>query len=102
MTMKEAFERGVRSRSGRWFRIDHLSRAYNLTFNQSKASQQVMKDLGDFCHGWDTTFDKDPHISSRLQGRREVFLRIMNHLHMPEEKLMALYLNRPINDEENQ
>ena len=64
-------------------------RAYQLIFN-SPAGQEVMRDLAEFCRATETTFHTDPRAHAALEGRREVFLRIQNHLHLSQEQLFAL------------
>lgn len=47
--------------------------------------QKVLADLRKFCRGDRSTFDADPRIHALLEGRREVFLRILAMLGMPSE-----------------
>lgn len=47
--------------------------------------QKVLADLRKFCRGDRSTFDADPRIHALLEGRREVFLRILAMLDMPSE-----------------
>lgn len=70
--------------------LRNRKRAYQLTFN-SLAGQEVLIDLAKFCRANDTCFDADPRIHAALEGRREVFLRIANHLNLPTEHLYAIY-----------
>lgn len=64
-------------------------RAYQLAFG-SPAGKEVLADLARFCRARETTFHSDPRIHAALEGRREVFLRIANHLHMTPEQLFEL------------
>lgn len=66
-------------------------RAYLLTFNSGFAQQEVLMDLAKFCRANETTFNADPRIHAVLEGRREVWLRITQHLHLTSEQLFALY-----------
>lgn len=73
--------------------IDFLrsrKRAYQLTFN-SPVGRDVLIDLFKFCRMNETCFHADPRIHAVLEGRREVALRIQQHLHLSSEQLMALY-----------
>lgn len=38
----------------------------------------------------DTTFHPDPRMAALLEGRREVWLRIQNHLKMSQDDLFDL------------
>lgn len=82
----------LRERAGRLF--DFLKKrrlAYQLTFRDNYAAQEVLIDLAKFCRANESTFHEDPRISAVLQGRHEVWLRITNHLHLTSEQLFALY-----------
>ena len=83
----------VRESAGKLF--DFLKRrrlAYQLTFRRDNyAAQEVLIDLARFCRANETTFHADPRISAVLQGRHEVWLRLINHLHLSSEQLFALY-----------
>lgn len=56
--------------------------------------EHVLADLRDFCGASrPTIFDTDPLIMARREGRREVFVRIVNMLNLDEnavQKLMEL------------
>jgi hypothetical protein len=66
--------------------------AYGQVFrSDSLANQVVMADLAKFCRATEPTFHTDPRIHARLEGRREVFLRITEHLHLSSEELFNLY-----------
>lgn len=64
-------------------------RAYQLAFN-SPAGQDVMRDLAQFCRANSSAFNPDPRVHAALEGRREVWLRIQNHLNLTQEQLFAL------------
>ncbi len=67
-------------------------RAYQLTFQQTQpANVIVMQDLAKFCRAHESTFNADPRIAANLDGRREVYLRIINHLGLTDEQLLAIY-----------
>lgn len=65
-------------------------RAYALAFG-SPAGQEALKDLEKFCRAKQTCFDPDPRIHAVLEGRREVYLRIQEHLERTVEELAVLY-----------
>lgn len=59
-----------------------------------RSGERVLADLRSFCFADRTTiFDSDPIIMARREGRREVFVRIVNFLNLDEgtvQKLMEL------------
>ncbi len=62
--------------------------AYQQTFlAESSAVKAVLKDLEKFCRANETTFNADPRLHALLEGRREVYLRIKNHLEMSFDSL---------------
>lgn len=66
--------------------------AYCRTFNlESRDAQAVLIDLSRFCRAHKSTAHPDPHMAARLDGRREVFLRIQQHLNLDDETLWQLY-----------
>lgn len=65
-------------------------RAYQLAFG-SPAGQAVLADLATFCRANETCFNPDPRIHAVAEGRREVWLRIQEHLNLSSEQLVALY-----------
>lgn len=65
--------------------------AYNITFNKESAQvQRVIKDLAKFCRATTTTFHPDERVHAMLEGRREVFLRIQQHIHLTPDQLLKL------------
>lgn len=70
-------------------------KAYQLVFNrESQAVQQVLSDLAKFCRASESTFEVDPRMHALLEGRREVFLRIAEHLELSSEVLYELKMRR--------
>lgn len=66
--------------------------AYRLVFNkETPAAQVVLKDLAKFCRANKPTFHPDPRMHAELEGRREVWLRIANHLNLTPDEAWALY-----------
>lgn len=88
--------RPLRSRLGRVFRLGERKRAYQL-WNKGG----MLLDLAEFCRANETTFHDDARHHARLEGRREVWLRIVQHLHLTDEQLMRLYAGQPIALDEN-
>jgi hypothetical protein len=53
--------------------------------------EMARKDLERFCRGTKSCFDADPRVHALLEGRREVWLRVEQHLELTPEQLAALY-----------
>lgn len=64
--------------------------AYKNTFDNPNG-QRVLKDLARFCRANDPTFHENERVDAALQGRREVWLRIQQHLQLSDEQLWELY-----------
>lgn len=75
--------------------VTSVHRAYALVFG-NYAGQMVMTDLIKFCRATKSTWSDDERHHARLEGRREVILRINEHLHLSSEKLYALYDGKSI------
>lgn len=67
--------------------------AYRATFN-NPMGEQVLVDLARFCRAHQSTAHTDPNMAARLDGRREVWLRIQAHLQLSDEELWKLF-NQP-------
>ena len=67
--------------------------AYRVVFDGPRA-QEVLADLAKFCRANETTFNPDPRIEGRLDGRREVWLRIQHHLQLTPDELWKLYQSK--------
>ncbi len=82
--------------TGRKFFLPELQQAYR------QIPALVLKDLADYCKVYhvDGSFDPDPHIHARNEGRRQVFQRVLNHIHLDDQQIMALMMDRPINYKE--
>lgn len=66
-------------------------RSYQQTFNsQNPENVAVLSDLAKFCRAGESTFHADPRAHALMEGRREVWLRIQNHLKMDSESLWKL------------
>src|SRR5580765_7404337 len=74
--------------------------AYQIAFT-GPHGERVMQDLRWFCHAEKTCFHADPRIHARIEGRRDVFLRIQEHLSLGLEDLATLYgaVSATANDE---
>jgi hypothetical protein len=66
--------------------------AYLRTLDVKKPdAQMVLEDLAKFCRAHESTFHADPRMHAVLEGRREVWLRIQQHLELSDETLWKLY-----------
>lgn len=66
--------------------------AYKRVFApESQDAQAVLKDLMTFCRAHRSTFHADARVSANLDGRREVFLRIVQHTKLTTDQLWALF-----------
>lgn len=55
--------------------------------------QDVLDDLAGFCRAERTCWAPDARLHALLEGRREVYLRIKEHLELTPEQLLSLYSN---------
>jgi len=66
--------------------------AYHQVFNRSSVfTPVVLADLAKFCRANETTFHTDDRMHAVLEGRREVFLRIQQHLNLSDDELWDIY-----------
>lgn len=63
---------------------------YVQTFN-TPHGEKVLDDLAKFCRAHESTFHADPRVHAALEGRREVWLRIQQHLNLNDETLWRIY-----------
>ena len=79
-----------------------LRNAYLRAFG-NYAGQAVMIDLARFCRADETCVIPGDHDRTLvLEGRREVFLRIVQHLRLQPEQLFALYAGQNFNEEKKE
>lgn len=66
--------------------------AYQLVFSD-QIGRAVLEDLEKFCRGGlkYSTFHPDPRVHAALEGRREAYNRIRQHLDLPLDDLVELY-----------
>lgn len=67
--------------------------AYQTTF-KGPLADEVLRDLAKFCRAHKSTFDDNERVQSKLDGRREVWLRITEHLNLTQDELWRLYDGR--------
>lgn len=75
--------------------LANRARAYRIKFGGRPLAVEtriVLEDLAKFCRAAETcVVPGDRDKSLLLEGRREVWLRIQQHLHLTDEELMVLY-----------
>lgn len=73
--------------------IHDRAQSYKLTFQTNQpANVAVLADLSKFCRANETcVVPNNRDLSLVLEGRREVWLRIQQHLHLTDEQLLALF-----------
>lgn len=52
---------------------------------------EVLVDLAKFCRAHESTFHPDPRAAAMLDGRREVWLRIQQHLKLTDDQIWAVF-----------
>lgn len=83
------------SRLGRRLTVRQLRSAYNLTFRTPSGTNYVLPDLSEFCHAQEPApRDDSLFAQGRAAGRRDVWLRIQEHIHLTDEELVAVYAHR--------
>ena len=65
-------------------------KAYQLAFN-SETGRVVLDDLARFCRAHESTFHPDPRTHAVLEGRREVWLRIQQHMQLTSDQLWKIF-----------
>lgn len=69
--------------------IEQRKRAYSLTF-AGPHGEAVLEDLARFCRANESCFHPDARVHALMEGRRETYLRIRNHMNLSEGDLYAL------------
>lgn len=67
--------------------------AYKQTFKGPHADT-VLEDLASFCRANESTFHEDARLHAVAEGRREVWLRLQNHLRLSPADLWRLTSGR--------
>lgn len=73
--------------------IEQRKRAYALTY-AGPHGDAVLEDLAKFCRANESCFHPDARVHAVMEGRREVWLRIRQHLDLTEAELFTLLSNR--------
>ena len=67
---------------------EQLQRAYHIVFGNDEAGKTVMADLARFCRAEEPCWSEDQRHHARLEGRREVWLRIQAQMKLTVEDLL--------------
>jgi len=78
--------------------VHDRKKAYQLTFPDGTAATNfVLEDLARFCRANESCVVPGDHDRTMLlEGRREVWLRIQQHLNLTAQELMTLYSGKGI------
>lgn len=71
-------------------KLQRRKTAYQLAFG-SPAGKSVLNDLAVFCRAEQSEWGADARHHARYAGRREVWLRIMQHTNLSPEELAVVY-----------
>ena len=61
-----------------------------MLFSGEGAAKIVLADLAKFCRAYESCVQPDERMTTLLEGRREVWLRLQEHLQLSEDELWAL------------
>ncbi len=85
-------------RAKEWLRSRQL--AYQRVFlGHGIDTDIVLHDLAKFCRAYESTFHKDERFHAVLEGRREVWLRIMEYLKLTPDEIYRLHVVKEIKRE---
>lgn len=73
--------------------------SYQRTFD-GPYGQHVLADLMTFCRAHESTFHENPRIAAMLDGRREVWLRIQQHLNLSPDELFDVTVGQARSDKQ--
>lgn len=66
-----------------------------MVFNHENVFlKDVLEDLANFCRANESTFHTDDRIHAALEGRREVWLRILEHTKMSPDQIWETYIGK--------
>lgn len=74
--------------------LERRRMAYVRVFGdlESEDVKLVLEDLALFCRAHSTAFSEDPRKHAALEGRREVYYRIADHVKLPRDLLYERYV----------
>lgn len=87
MTLQEIYQKTRQFLTAR-------SQAYQAVFAPGVMADIVLADLAAFCRANESTFHPTDAVAHRLDGRREVWLRLQHHLKLSSDDLMRIYATK--------
>lgn len=76
--------------------LQNRRKAYKRVFNtESIDAKMVLADLAKFCRASESTYATNERDHALLEGRREVWLRIQQHMQLSEDELWT-FLTRKV------
>lgn len=73
--------------------------SYQRVFDpNNQFTREVLMDLAKFCRAYQSTFHPDPRVHAVLEGRREVWLRIQEHLQLSTDEIYELHTIKDMNE----
>jgi hypothetical protein len=73
--------------------------AYQRVFSRNVDTEIILADWARFCRAHESTGHENPQLAARLDGRREVWLRIQHHLQLSNDELWEFYGNTKLTKE---
>ncbi len=80
----------ILTRTGRVTTLEQRTAAYRAI------PIDVLLDLSEFCRANESCFHENERLHALAEGRREVWLRIQEHIHLTPAQLAALRQGRPL------
>lgn len=74
--------------------------AYNQVF-KGPYGERVLADLMQFCRAHESTFHENDRVAANLDGRREVWLRIQQHLRLSPDELFDVTVGQAETDKQH-
>lgn len=82
--------------------LENRRMAYVQTFLPENVwAKAVIEDLKRFCRAELSTFHPDARMHAVIEGRREVWLRISDHINLSPEELQEKYLRPSVKEEKS-
>ena len=89
------------NRLGQKFSLPDRRAAYR-NFRRAPHAADILADLAEYTAALEPApATGDLFVQGRFAGRRDVFLRIMQHCHLTEEELFNLYAGRPLSEKKD-
>lgn len=82
----------------RWDELILFVRGKQTDYNifRTPAGSRVLHDFAKFCRANQSCYDPEEFMRGVLTGRREVWLRIQQHLHLTDTELALIFSGRTL------